>query len=241
MSTFLHAGRPGQIFIKVCGLTNLSDAALCTELGVNAVGFLLQPEDAQKPRSDDEDRLSIADAISLVAGLPNGLLPVLLLHTVELATILKYCETIRPGALQVQKPVSPTDLAQVRKAFPGIAVIKKFSVVPGTTTLDSMWSEISRYTEADAIDAILLDSKLGGRGEVHDWPLSAQLVQRSASLPIILAGGLKPHTVGEAIRTVRPFGADVMSAVTQGRERRAFKDATALRAFVQAVREGSVQ
>lgn len=130
MSPFLHAGRPGQIFIKICGLTNLADAALCTELGVNAVGFLLQPEDAQKPRSDDEDRLSIADAVSLVAGLPNGLLPVLLLHTVELATILKYCETIRPGALQVQKPVSPTDLAQVRKAFPGIAVIKNFSVVP---------------------------------------------------------------------------------------------------------------
>lgn len=71
---------------------------------------------------------------------------------------------------------------------------------------------------APHVDALLLDSgnplerELGGTGRIHDWAVSRRIVER-ASVPVFLAGGLNPTNVGEAIRTVRPFGIDLCSGV----------------------------
>ena len=72
----------------------------------------------------------------------------------------------------------------------------------------------------DGADALLLDSgrpgarvpELGGTGRVHDWSLSASIVQAS-SVPVFLAGGLTPDNVGQALAQVRPFGLDLCSGV----------------------------
>jgi len=66
------------------------------------------------------------------------------------------------------------------------------------------------------VDAILLDSRtedrLGGTGQTHDWSISQRLVAAS-QIPVILAGGLTPENVAEAVRTVRPYAVDVNSGV----------------------------
>lgn len=92
---------------------------------------------------------------------------------------------------------------------------------------------------APHVHAFLLDSgrpslpvpEYGGTGRTHDWSVSAEFVRRSP-LPVFLAGGLSASNVGEAIRTVRPFGVDLCSGVrTEGR-----LDRDKLEAFVDAVR-----
>ena len=93
---------------------------------------------------------------------------------------------------------------------------------------------------APLVDAILLDSgnpnaaqrELGGTGRTHDWSVSAAIRAGVAPVPLLLAGGLRGHNVGEAIRQVQPFGVDVCSGVrTDG-----ILDAGKLGAFVRAAR-----
>lgn len=97
---------------------------------------------------------------------------------------------------------------------------------------------------APHVHAFLLDSgrpslptpEYGGTGRTHDWSVSAEFVRRS-SLPVFLAGGLSPANVGEAIRTVRPFGVDLCSGVrTAGR-----LDRDKLEAFIDAVRKADAE
>ena len=87
---------------------------------------------------------------------------------------------------------------------------------------------------AGAADAVLLDTfkngKLGGTGAVHDWSVSAA-VARDLRVPVILAGGLNPSNVGEAIRMVKPYAVDVSSGVEASPGRKA---PAKIKAFIQA-------
>lgn len=230
MASLSNAVPPNRTFIKICGITTLADAALCATLGVNAVGILLQKKPGE--REAHSDQLTVEEATVLVAGLPRSLIPVLLVHAIEVEKILEHCARISPGALQVQKPVSASDLRRVKQAFPSISIIKTFRVVPNVT-VDSITSEIDRYIDEKTIDAVLLDAAKGGTGEVIDWGVAAELVKRTVRRPTLLAGGLKYWNVGEAIRQVRPWGVDVMTGVTSPLKDR--KDPDALRKFVRAV------
>ncbi len=115
----------------------------------------------------------------------------------------------------------------------GLSIIKTFAVT-AEAVLDDLVAAIRRYRDAGAIDAALLDSERGGSGKVHDWSLSARVVERLPDVPILLAGGLTPDNVGAAVRQVRPFGVDVMTGVNAATPDT--KDADKLRQFVRAVR-----
>lgn len=232
MATFAQTFSSTRQFIKICGLTNLQDAAVCAELEVSAVGILLQKPGSMPDPHDD--RLTVAEAAKLISRLPRSLTPVLLVHETQVERVLELCAQLSPGALQIQKSLSPEELIRVKREFPQLSIIKTFRVVRGAT-VDAVWSEIRSYADPDSIDAVLLDSGRPGAGEVHDWELSTELVKRSTRLPTILAGGLHAGNVRQALRQVRPFGVDVMSGVTLPQRDR--KDAAALRAFVAAVRE----
>jgi phosphoribosylanthranilate isomerase len=94
---------------------------------------------------------------------------------------------------------------------------------------------VEAYSRSLVADAVLLDTfkngVLGGTGEIHDWSQSAAMV-KDLKVPVILAGGLSPLNVGEAIKRVRPYAVDVSSGVeTSGR-----KDPSKIMAFIQEVR-----
>jgi phosphoribosylanthranilate isomerase len=95
--------------------------------------------------------------------------------------------------------------------------------------------EVLARVEAGTASLVLLDTavagRLGGTGQRFDWGVGRRVAE---ALPILLAGGLTPANVGEAIRQVRPWGVDVSSGV----ETDGVKDPEKIRAFVAAVREG---
>ncbi len=97
--------------------------------------------------------------------------------------------------------------------------------------------EIAVEGDLDLADALVLDAATldgyGGTGERTDWR-TAKVARQSSSIPVILAGGLTPETVAEAVRVVEPYGVDVSSGVESAPGR---KDPGKVRAFVQAVRE----
>jgi phosphoribosylanthranilate isomerase len=122
-------------------------------------------------------------------------------------TTLQICDRPEPGALR-----------ELRAALPGIALVQVVHVTGPEAVEEAL-------SVAPAVDAILLDSgnpslavkELGGTGRRHDWRLSRQ-IRDAVSVPVFLAGGLRPENVEEAIAEVGPFALDVCSGVrTNGR------------------------
>jgi phosphoribosylanthranilate isomerase len=103
-----------------------------------------------------------------------------------------------------------SDFSDFRESYPNLFLIKAIKAIPLNTN--------KRAIDASKnYDAILLDSytkgQHGGTGVVHDWNLSLKIKQIIHPIPIILAGGLKPENVADAINYVQPFAVDVSSGV----------------------------
>lgn len=92
--------------------------------------------------------------------------------------------------------------------------------------------DLRRWDAVEEVDAILVDGSAGGAGEAFDWHALAPLI-RAVSKPIIIAGGLTPENVGEAIGACRPYAVDVSSGVESSP---GVKDHAKIAAFCEAVR-----
>ena len=137
-------------------------------------------------------------------------------------------ELARCTTLQIQDVVTPDDIAEVREALPYLRIMKAVHV------MDESAIATAKYF-SDTADAILLDTRtadrIGGTGITHDWNISAKIV-KECSCPVILAGGLTPENVTEAIIRVRPYAVDVHTGV----KKNGVRDAERTRAFVTNAR-----
>jgi phosphoribosylanthranilate isomerase len=145
--------------------------------------------------------------------------------------LLAEARQVAPTVLQMVDAVEPEAYALLRRELPALKLVQVLHVT-GEAALEE-----ARALHG-AVDALLLDSgqphapvrELGGTGRVHDWSISARIVAESP-IPVLLAGGLRPANVAEAIRAVRPFGVDLCTGLrTQGQ-----LDPAKLAAFVAAV------
>jgi phosphoribosylanthranilate isomerase len=201
--------------VKVCGLTREADLAAAVAAGTDAVGFVVDvPVDT--PREVTAER-----AAALVAQVPPFVTSVLVTMPEDTERTRDLARTVGADVLQVHA-ASPEQVA---------ALAETERVVTATTS-----GEATRY--ADVADALLVDSAdesgAGGTGETHDWAATRALVD-SLDVPVVLAGGLTPENVAEAVRAVRPFAVDVASGVEASG---GVKDHDAVRAFVRrATRE----
>jgi phosphoribosylanthranilate isomerase len=203
--------------VKVCGITSYSDAALALDYGVDALGFnFYRPS----PRY-----ITSAEARSIIRRLPPLVTTVGLFVNVEAPEDV--IQTARDAAVQVLQlhgDESPA-YCQCLGSWPLIKALR----------LDRAPSlqEVREYS----VHAFLLDSRddalFGGTGKTFDWFLADSVKEIR---PVLLAGGLKPENVGEAIRTVRPYGVDVCSGVESVPGK---KDAGRLSAFMSEVRNAS--
>jgi len=194
--------------IKICGLTQAADARLAIELGVDALGFIHEPT---SPRYIGEtppkwvNELPPFPARVAVFGVVRG--------------------QLHRGAFDLVQGVE-----WETHPLPAPKRIHVIRLRPGQTAQD-----IVQQTENAA--AIMLDAyredAYGGTGHQVDWDVAAEIVQR-AERPVILAGGLTPDNIGEAIQRVRPFMVDVSSGVER---EPGLKDHAKLRDFVQAARQ----
>ncbi len=203
-----------MVKVKICGITRAEDAVAAAEAGADAIGLVF----ADSPR-----RVSVAQAQDIIAVLPPFVTPVALVVNESPGSILGKCEILGVRTVQLhgdEPPKAARDLAAA-----GLRVIRAFRI--------GAEADLEALRDYPA-NAYLLDSKvagrLGGTGVALDWELAARA---TAIGRIILAGGLTPDNVAEAIRRVRPYAVDVSSGVESAPGK---KDPSKLRAFVAAAR-----
>ena len=200
-----------RTWIKICGITRVEDALAAAEAGVDALGFVF----AESPR-----RIAAEDARTIIRDLPPH--------------VLRFGVFVDETPAEVSRVVAASEVDRVQihgfeepmvRELVGTRVVKAFRARDG-----SVLEEIRE----SATDFFLLDTwrqhAAGGTGETFDWEIARQATELGR---VVLAGGLNSGNVGEAIRTVRPFGVDVSSGVEEGP---GIKDAEKIRRFVEAVR-----
>ena len=179
------------MFVKVCGITRLTDALHAVEQGATAIGFVLWP---RSPRG-----VSIERAAEISAELPSHVMRVGVFVNDSLDRIRTMAEQARLTAVQLHGDEPPAyadalDWPVFRAVSLGDLEYASEAWAPETALL------------VDNIDPV----RRGGTGAVIDWSQAAAMASKRR---IVLAGGLTPDNVASAIRAVRPFGVDVSSGV----------------------------
>ena len=183
--------------VKICGHTREEDVDASVAVGADAIGVITEvPVDTHR-------EVSPARAASLLDRVPPLVTGVLVTMPESVAEALDLVERTRPDVLQIHGPFAPEAVEEVAERVP---VLKSIDA-----------DEPERALTFDAVaDALLVDSVdsrgAGGTGETHDWVATGSLVETLDS-PIVLAGGLTPENVREAVETVTPFGVDVAGGV----------------------------
>jgi phosphoribosylanthranilate isomerase len=202
--------------VKICGITRPGDGVDAAKAGADAIGLVFYPK---SPRY-----LSTERAVEIRDALPPFVQTVALFVNADAAQVAQVLGRVKPGMLQFHGDETPEFCAQF-----GMPFVKACRIRPGVDALQYL-QPFSRAA------AWLVDSfvpEYGGVGESFDW----SLVPRGLARPLILSGGLDQKNVGQAIRTVQPWGVDVSSGVESAK---GIKDAGKMAAFVAEVRNADV-
>ncbi|MGO8874870.1 MAG: phosphoribosylanthranilate isomerase [Acidimicrobiales bacterium] len=197
------------MWVKICGITSEQDALIAVAMGADAVGFVFAPS----PRQMSPNAVQ-----AIVRRLPPEIITVGLFRDERPQRVVEIINRVGLKAAQLHGNESREDCGYVAVRVP--VVIKAFAAGD---------PRLARAGEYGA-PIILLDAPSPGSGKVFDWRL-AEGAPKGRRL--VLAGGLDATNVGEAIRTVHPWGVDVSTGVEASPGK---KDPSKLRAFVQAAR-----
>ena len=189
--------------IKFCGTASPADMQCAVAAGCDAVGFIMG---VTHPSADV---VTPAEAAEMIRRLPPFIEPVAVTHLQDTDGLIRLVRESRCTTLQIQGAVEPVGLDAVRDILPYVRIIKAVHVMDRTAIATARRYE--PYADALILDT-RTDEKIGGTGIPHDWNISAEIVAGSA-IPVILAGGLTPENVREAIQIVRPYGVDVHTGV----------------------------
>ena len=203
--------------VKICGITRVEDALVAARAGANAIGLIFA---ARSPRL-----VSDPIAADVVSALPPFITPVALFVDQPASEIERILIKVRPQLLQFHGDEPPEFCASF-----GMPYIKVARVKAGMDLLQ--YAQQYRAAKGLLLDAFVEGSH-GGTGSAFDWAL----IPREFPLPLILAGGLNPGNVGEAVRRVRPWAVDVSSGVEAAQ---GIKDAAKVAAFIRGVRDADV-
>jgi phosphoribosylanthranilate isomerase len=200
------------MIVKICGITRVEDATVAVSLGATAVGFIFWPG---SPR-----RVAPADAAAIGAALPQEVWKVGVFVDAPADHIRRVIEEARLTAVQLHGNETPAAAAALNAR-----VIKAIALehVDRPEALDD-WRGVPILLDAN--DPV----RKGGTGRTIDWHRAAEMAARH---DIILAGGLRPGNVAEAIARVRPSGIDVSSGVEASP---GVKDHDKLRSLFEALR-----
>ncbi len=201
------------MFVKICGIVREEDALLSVAMGADAVGFNFAPGSRRQ--------ISPTLARDIAKRLPPEVLTVGIFRDEAASRVAEIVNGAGLRAAQLHGHETAEVTRWVRERVP--YVIKAFAA--GDPNLD--------HARDYGADAILLDSPVPGSGEVFDWSLAEGAPD---GLKVILAGGLDPANVGDAVRRVQSWGVDVASGVEADHGDPGVKDARKVRAFVEAAR-----
>lgn len=202
--------------VKICGLTNAEDAAVAVEAGADAVGFVFHKK---SPRCAD---MAVVKAI--VKELPPFVLPIGVFVNEDAKVVRNVMDSCGLALAQLHGDETAAYCEQL-----GRPMLKAIRLLDRHSFLALAEFQGRAGVRGFLVDAFSPDA-YGGTGQVADWSLAAEA---AAVTRILLAGGLTPENVAQAIEQVRPYGVDVSSGVEASPGR---KDHAKVRAFVQAVR-----
>lgn len=205
-----------SVKVKVCGITNAEDARAAVEAGADALGFIFYQ---QSPRY-----VVPAVASRIIAELPPLIVTVGVFVNEGMATVRSIMDTCGLAMAQLHGDENASYCHELsRPSMKALRLKDRGSLLA-----------LAEYQGRGGVRGFVLDTfselTYGGTGQVTDWALAADVAK---STRILLAGGLTPDNVTEAIRAVRPYGVDVSSGVEAAPGK---KDPAKIRAFLEAVR-----
>jgi phosphoribosylanthranilate isomerase len=220
------------MWIKICANTNLDDALLAVELGADALGFVFAPSKRQ---------VTAAEVARITPHLPQAVERVGVFDTQNAEEIANIALEAGLTAVQLHGGLNHALAAELAEYERRLRVIQTLHwlVDADADSVVTMRRQLAEIASAGVVDRVLIDSRVGqatgGTGRTFDWEgAKAVLTEGAGRLKLIVAGGLRPENVVEAIRGLNPWGVDVASGVEAHPGR---KDPEKLAAFINNARQ----
>ncbi|MGC8604432.1 MAG: phosphoribosylanthranilate isomerase [Desulfomonilaceae bacterium] len=202
-----------MVRVKICGITNSEDALFAAEMGADALGFIF----AESPR-----KVSLDKAFKITRALPPFVQTVGVFVDADIEEVIFFRNHLRLDLIQLSGSESDPYIRAL-----GSRVIKTVHVKNGFKP------DLDVHASATILLDTAADGLKGGTGKVFDWTLAADV---ASDRPIILAGGLTPENVTEAVKEVKPYAVDVSSGVEIEPGR---KNHDKIRIFIQRAKTAS--
>lgn len=220
------------MWIKICANTNLDDAQMAAELGADAVGFVFAPS---------VRRVTAKDVARITPHLPQSVERVGVFDSRYADEIAAVVRETGLNAVQLHGEWQPTLVGRLDRIFEGqLKIIQTlhWQVDAEGSSAAAVQGQLRDIEEVGVFDRILIDSKVGqatgGTGVTFDWAAARSVIRDGAGrLKMIVAGGLCPENVAEAICELNPWGVDVASGVERAP---GHKDAGKLAEFIRNAR-----
>jgi phosphoribosylanthranilate isomerase len=209
------------LFVKICGITNEADARVAIDAGADALGFNLVPRSKRL--------IDLGAAKAWIENLPAEILKIAVLADPDWEDACRLGRLSFIDALQLHGTESPEFCRRLADAQIPFA-----KAVPVSSS-KSLAGLPEYYTDTMIFDSSA-GGEFGGTGKPFPWKFAPEFVRHHPKITVILAGGLNPQNVANAVGVVRPRGVDVTTGVEASPGR---KDPALVRAFVQAAREAS--
>jgi phosphoribosylanthranilate isomerase len=223
------------MWIKICANTNLVDAQLAAELGADAVGFVFAPSKRQ---------VTAAEVARITQHLPVHVERVGVFPALPAEEIAQQAQQAGLSAVQLHGGVDLALLQRLHELFQGrIKIIQTvhWQIDAESTSAAAVGQQLREIAEQGIVHRVLIDSKIGdatgGTGVPFNWSAArAVFTPASEGLELIVAGGLRPDNIAEAIQGLAPWGVDVASGVeeTPGQ-----KSPEKLAAFIKNARDSA--
>lgn len=211
-----------RVKVKICGITSNEDLATAVKAGADAVGFVVDVPSS--PRN-----LTPETAGRMMKNTPVFVENVVVTVPKSLDELIDIHKGLRPDVLQIHGHNLPD--STLREKLANTRLIGAVQVKSNHVVDDAVKA-------ANTFDAVLVDSfvsgRFGGTGKVHDWELSKRVKRLIHPKPLILAGGLNPENIQDAVRAVQPYAVDVSTGVES---RPGVKDPEKVSAFIRNAKE----
>lgn len=218
-----------RCWIKLCGTTNYEDALLAWESGADAIGFIFV-QGSRRCVTGEQAR-------AIIEQLARPIERIGITQNASIEEALALATSCGLSGLQLHGEEAPEYVSRLRERLPQARLIKVVHVPSSNALRPTLERQIAKYQGCGA-DNLLLDSAYagasGGTGRRFDVVMAANALRNAGNkLPFIIAGGLTPEGVDDAIALLLPFGVDVASGIEHQPGK---KDPDKLRAFIQAAR-----
>jgi phosphoribosylanthranilate isomerase len=214
--------------IQVAGIIDSVEAEMLMNLGVEYLGFPLR-------LPVNKDDLTEVEAINVIKYIVPPHKPVLITYLDVASDIIAFCDKLNVNIVQLHGKILVEELKKLKTIRPDIEIIKSLVVYKDNySELNSIVQNLSEWVDlfiTDTFDPATGAS--GATGKTHDWDISSRLVEVSPK-PVILAGGLNPSNVRQAVLQIKPAGVDVHSGVESANGR---KDYNLVKNFVKEAKQ----